>query len=203
MRACWATLKGSGTDVRIPINLASEPFRKDRPMLVASGLCAVVLTGLLGVLVYLIVADRGRLGDTRGQVARLNQELAGMAAEQSKLDLTLRQPANASVLERSLLLNTLVERKSVSWTRIFADLEGVMPANVRLIQVRLPQINSRNEVLLDMVVGAQGPEPVITFLKQLQASPLFGPATVHNSVPPSDNEPLYRYRVSVNYAQKL
>lgn len=172
-------------------------------MLVASALCAAVLTGLLGVLVYLIIADRSRLGDTRAQVVRLNQELAAMSAEQSKLDLTLRQPANASVLERSLLLNTLVERKSVSWTRIFADLEGVMPANVRLIQVRLPQINSRNEVLLDMVVGAQGPEPVITFLKQLQASPLFGPATVHNSVPPSDNEPLYRYRVSVNYAQKL
>ena len=61
------------------------------------------------------------------------------------------------VLERSLLLNTLIERKSISWTKIFADLEGVMPDNVRLIQVRLPQINSRNEVLLDMVVGAQGP----------------------------------------------
>ena len=44
--------------MHIPINLASEPFRKDRPLLVASGLCAVVLTGLLGVLVYLIVADR-------------------------------------------------------------------------------------------------------------------------------------------------
>ena len=74
---------------------------------------------------------------------------------------------------------------------------------MRLIQVRLPQINSRNQVLLDMVVGSQSPEPVITFLKQLQTSPRFGPATVHNSVPPTDNEPLYRYRVSVNYAQKL
>jgi Tfp pilus assembly protein PilN len=189
--------------VRIPINLASEPFRRDRPMLVASGVCAVLLAGLLGVLVYLIAADRGRLGDTRAQVNQLNQELTAMTAEQASLDATLRRPANASVLERSLLLNTLVERKSVSWTRIFADLEEVMPASVRLIQVRLPQINSRNEVLLDMVVGAQSPEPVIGFLKQLQSSPRFGPATVHNSVPPSENEPLYRYRVSVNYAQKF
>ena len=189
--------------MRLPINLASDPFRRDRPILMAAGVCAAALTVLLGVLVYLILADRGRMGDTRAQVTRLNQELATMSAEQAKLDLTLRQPVNASVLERSLLLNTLVERKSVSWTRIFADLEVVMPPDVRLIQVRLPQINSRNEVLLDMVVGAQSPEPVIAFLKQLQTSPLFGPATVHNSVPPSENEPLYRYRVSVNYAQKL
>jgi len=189
--------------VRIPINLASDPFRRDRPLLVATGLGAIILAVVLCGLLYLIAADRSRLGDTRARVSRLNQELATISAEQARLDATLHQPANASVLERSLLLNTLVERKSVSWTKIFADLEAVLPANVRLIQVRLPQINSRNQVLLDMVVGSQNPEPVITFLKQLQASPRFGPATVHNSAPPTDNEPLYRYRVSVNYAQKL
>jgi len=158
---------------------------------------------VLAVLLSLIVVGRTRMGDTRARVIRLNQELTAISTEQARLDATLRQPVNASILERSLLLNTLVERKSVSWTKIFADLEAVLPPNVRLIQVRLPQIDSANQVLLDMVVGSQSPEPVITFLKQLQASPRFGPATVHNSVPPTDNEPLYRYRVSVNYGQKL
>ena len=75
----------------------------------------------------------------------------------------MRQPVNAGVLERSLLLNTLVERKSVSWTQIFADLEAVMPPNVRIIQVRLPQIDSANQVLLDMVVGSQSPNPSSLF----------------------------------------
>jgi type IV pilus assembly protein PilN len=189
--------------VRIPINLASDPFRRDRPVLIATGIAVGLLAVVLGGLLYLIALDRARSGDTRARVDRLNQELSAISTEQARLDATLRQPANASILERSLLLNTLVERKSVSWTRIFADLEAVMPPNVRLIQVRLPQIDSRNQVLLDMVVGSQSPEPVITFLKQLQGSPRFGPATVHNSAPPTDNEPLYRYRVSVNYAQKL
>ena len=189
--------------MKLPVNLSSEPFRHDRPILVASAACAVLLAGLLGGLVYLISADRARMSESRAAVERLNREASTQAAEQARLEATLRQPANASVLERSLLLNTLIERKSVSWTKIFADLGEVMPPNVRLIQVRLPQINSRNEVLLDMVVGAQEPTPVINFLKKLQTSPRFGPATVHNSVPPSDNEPLYRYRVSVNYAQSL
>ena len=189
--------------VRIPINLATEPFRRDRPMIVASAVCSVVLAGLLGTLLYVIVAQRGRAAETRAAVEKLSAEVRGTAAQQARLDGVLHQPDNASVLERSLLLNTLVDRKSVSWTRIFADLEQVLPANVRVIQVRLPQINARNEVLLDMVVGAQGPGPVIEFLRNLQTSPLFGPATVHNSASPTDNEPLYRYRVSVNYAQKL
>jgi type IV pilus assembly protein PilN len=189
--------------MRVPINLASEPFRRDRAMVVASSVCAVLLTILLGGLTYLVIAERHRAASTRVAVARLSNEVRSMAAQQAKLDATLRQPANASILERSLLLNALVDRKSVSWTRIFADLEQVLPLNVRVIQVRLPQIDARNQVLLDMVIGAQGPGPVIEFLRNLQASPRFGPATVHNSASPTDNEPLYRYRVSVNYAQKL
>ncbi len=189
--------------MRIPINLASDPFRRDRPLLFATAFGAMALGAVLVILLSLIAAGRTRMGDTRARVIRLNQELTAISTEQARLDATLRQPSNASILERSLLLNTLVERKSVSWTKIFADLEAVLPPNVRLIQVRLPQIDSANQVLLDMVVGSQSPEPVITFLKQLQASPRFGPATVHNSVPPTDNEPLYRYRVSVNYGQKL
>ena len=107
------------------------------------------------------------------------------------------------MLERSLLLNTLLERKSISWTKIFADLESVLPPNVKLISVRLPQINSQNEVLLDMVVGVKEPESAIGFFKKLEESPLFGPAYRHTSAPPSQSEPLWKYRVSVNYAQKL
>jgi Tfp pilus assembly protein PilN len=189
--------------MRIPVNLASDPFRRDRPMLMAYGTGAVLLTGLLCVLAFLVLNERSRAKETRVTVDRLNTELRSINAEQARLDSTLRQPANAEVLQRSLLLNTLVERKSISWTRIFADLEGVMPYNVRLIQVRLPQINSHNEVTLDMIVGAQDPVPVIEFLKRLETSPLFGPATLHASQPPTQNEPLYRYRVSVDYAQKL
>jgi len=189
--------------MRIPINLASEPFRRDRPMLAAGAATAIALIALLAVLIFLIVSDRSRMGDTRAEVTRFNNELRTLTAEQGRLETTLRQPANAIVTERNYLLNTMVERKSVSWGRVFHDLESVLPGSVRVIQVRLPNIDSRNQVQLDMVVGAANPAPVIDFLKRLEESPLFGPATVHNSAPPTDNEPLYRYRVSVSYAQQL
>ncbi|HEY7338124.1 MAG TPA: hypothetical protein VH639_24770 [Bryobacteraceae bacterium] len=189
--------------MRVPINLASEPFRRDRPMLVASGACAVVLLLLLGVQTFLILGARDSAHDARASVEKLNRRLQSIEGEQGRAEQALRQPENAVVLERSVLLNTLVERKSISWTKIFADLESVTPDNVRLIQIRLPQITSRQEVLLDMTVGSKESLPVIEFLKRLQASPLFGPVTMHSSVPPTQNQPLYQYRVSVNYGQKL
>ncbi len=189
--------------MRVPINLSTEPFRRDRATVVASAICSVLLAGLLGVMVYLILGERARAAENRDSVGRLQTQISVAAVEQAKADATLRMPVNAEVLQQSVLLNALVERKSISWARLFADIEGVLPGNVRLIQVRLPQVNSRNEVTLDMEVGAQQPSQAAEFTKRLQDSPLFGPATLLRSDPPSQNEPLYRYRLTVSYGQKF
>lgn len=188
--------------MRIPVNLASEPFHRDRPMIVGATVVGLALVGLLGVLTFLSMAERGRSNEARSEIERINRQLQMIAREQTRLETLARQPANAEVLDRSLFLNALLIRKGVSWTRIFSDLEQVTPHNVRLVSVR-PQITGQNDLILDMVVASQNVEPVTSFLMQLETSALFGTTTVHNWLPPSQTEPLYRYRVSVNYAQKL
>ncbi len=189
--------------MHIPINLSSEPFRRDRPILVASGAGVIVLAGVLCALILMIVNGHGRVKETQAAVERTQTELRSIVAQQSQVDQVLKQPANAEVLELNLLLNTLIERKSISWTRIFADLEAVKPYNVKFITVRLPQINSRNAVTLDMTVGALDPSPYINLLKALEASPLFGPEVPHACQAPSQNQTLYQCQVSVEYGQKL
>ncbi len=186
----------------IPINLASQPFRRDRPIIVASVAVSLLLVGLLGALISLIMMDRSQLAATRAEIARLDGRIRATAREQASLDAVLRRPDNAEVLERSVFLNTLLYRKGISWTRIFADMEKSLPHNVRLISIR-PWVNGQNEISLDMIVGAESPEPMIEMIKTLQASPLFSSVALHSQQPPSQSEPLYRFRVSVNYAQKL
>jgi type IV pilus assembly protein PilN len=188
--------------MKIAINLATQPFRRDRPILVASGVLAVAMLGLLGVLIYLSVTERGALAEARHNVDVLERRLKGVSAEQQKLDAVLRRPENAEVLERSLFLNALLYRKGISWTRLLSDLEKVVPHNCRIMSVR-PTLNTQNQVVLDMQVGTEAPEPLIALLKALEESPLFGPAYLHSSSPPSQSDPLWKYRVSVNYAQKL
>ena len=188
--------------MKIGINLATQPFSRDRPVLVASGILAGLLVVLLAGLIYLGVNEKGELADARHNVDLLERKLKTVGTEQAQLDAVLRKPENAEVLERSQFLNALLYRKGISWTRIFADLEKVVPHNVRIMQIR-PTLNSKNEVVLDMQVGTESPEPLIALLKALEGSPLFGPAYLHTSSPPSQSEPLWKYRVSVNYAQKL
>ncbi|MGA3025833.1 MAG: hypothetical protein ABSF98_13780 [Bryobacteraceae bacterium] len=189
--------------IRIPINLASEPFRKTRAALVGYVSAAAALTVLLAVQIVYIARQRNQASDLRAAKDSLSAQLAAVDNRQAKINATLRQPENAAVLEESVFLNALIERKAISWTKLFSDLAQVMPYNVRLISVRLPQIDSRNRVQLDMVVGATDPGPIVALLKKLEGSAAFGSTEVLSSMPPGQNEQLYRYRVTVSYAQKL
>jgi len=188
--------------VRYPINLASEPFRRDRAMIVASSVLAGMLVLTLGLLIALIVNERHQKRDVLEATAQAEAQLAKIATEQASIEAAMRKPENADVLERSAFLNTLIARKGVSWTKLFADLESVMPHNVRLVAIR-PQTDPQNNIQLDMTVGSQTMEPVVDLLKRMEASGIFSVPSVANCLPPSQSEPLSRCRVSVNYAQKL
>lgn len=188
--------------MKITINLASEPFRPHRPVVATAMVGGGLLALLLAALIYAGVNERRRLAATREAVSRLEAEVQALVAEQNSLEAVLRRPENAEVLEHSLFFNSLLYRKGISWTRLFDDLEQVMPHNVRLISIR-PQVSPKNEVLLDMVVGADSSEPVVALLSRLESSPRFGETYVHNRIPPSQSEPLLRYRISVKYEQSL
>ena len=188
--------------MRIPINLASQPFRRDRAVMVASGAVGVLLIALLIFLISLNMLQSSQVADTRKEIARLESQIRTVSAEQARQDAILRKPENAEVMELSLFLNALLYRKGISWTRIFADLEKVVPYNVRIMTIR-PYVVGQNQVSLDMTIGAESPGPVIDLLKNLEASPLFGAVYSHSMLPPTQTDKLYRCRLSVNYAQKL
>jgi Tfp pilus assembly protein PilN len=85
---------------------------------------------------------------------------------------------------------------------IFEDIEKVLPPDVRIVSIR-PQMNARNQVSLDLVVAASSSRPVIDFISKLESSDAFGQVAGSGFAPPTENDPFYRYRLSVNYAQKL
>jgi Tfp pilus assembly protein PilN len=188
--------------MRFPINLAREPFRRDRPILVASALTALLLVGSLIFLISLAITDKQAAQQAQTELTTLNRQLLQIRTEQARLDREMRLPGNEVVLDRSILVNTLIRRKAISWTKIFADLNTVLPHNVRIIAIR-PQVNSKDQLSLDMTVAAESPEPVIGFIAKLEGSDVFGAVTPSGITPPTQNDPIYRYRLSVTYAQKL
>lgn len=186
----------------VPINLASRPFRQDRPMLVASAATAVLMVAVLALQIYLIRLERGTGAEIVQAIAEAEARLEQLTAREAQLQAELTRPENETVLVRSVFLNSLLLRKGISWTLIFGDLERVMPHNVKLVQIR-PQVTENNEIQLEMVVASQDSEPVIKMLRNMEDSEIFSSTAVTAALPPTDNEPLYRYRVNVVYGRKL
>lgn len=188
--------------MKIPINLASQPFQRNRAMLMASGAVSLALVATLGLLIYLAMLDRSQLADLRRDVARLNRRIAAVQTQQTQADGVLHEPQNAIVLERSLFINNLLVYKSLSWSRLFSDLEKTVPYNVKVLSLH-PSVNAESRVTLDMTVGSESPEGLIQFLVALERSPAFGEVTQHNQLTPNQSQPLYQEHVTVSYAQKL
>ncbi len=186
----------------VTINLASEPFRHDRPYLVAAMAGTAALAGLLIYQVALGWIERDQRRDLAASVERAERTLNSLRQDEARWTAIFRRAENADAADYAVFLNGLIRRKAISWSRIFSDLERVIPHNVRIIAVR-PQLNLDNQILLDMTVASSAPEPVVDMLMRLEGSPLFGATAMTGWVPPSQSDPLFRYRVNVNYAPQL
>ena len=190
------------------INLASQPFRRERAQnAILAGVCAALLCSFL-VLISLVVGERKQAAGLRRTIESERAEWQRFQREEGQFSAVLAKPENSNVFARSVFLNELIARRAVSWTVVFRDLENTLPPNMRLIGVRLPQVagedvNGTDRVRLDMVVGTDRPDALIELLKKLEGSNLFGSAQVRGQQPPTQNDPLYKYSVTVMYAQKL
>jgi Tfp pilus assembly protein PilN len=190
------------------INLASRPFQAERAQTaLLGGVCVVLLVSLV-VLGGLILHARSEAFGLRRQLDAETAALKKLQRDQTRFSAVLSKPQNADVFATSVFLNEVIARRGLSWTRVFKDLETVIPPNMRLLGVRLPQTaadegTGTNRVQLDMNVGTMQPDALIGLLKHLEQSKLFGPASMVNQTPPTQNDPLYKYRVTVSYAQKL
>ena len=172
------------------INLASDPFRRERARNAVLAATAAALLCTLLILTVLILHSRAKAADLRRQIAAERAQLQSLQARQSGYSAVLAKPGNADVFARNVFLNELIARRAVSWTLVFRDLEKTLPANMRLIGIRLPQVagedvNGTNRVQLDMIVGTDRPDSVIDLLKRLESSDLFGAAQVINQQPPT------------------
>jgi type IV pilus assembly protein PilN len=156
------------------LNLAQRPFRNERlPTLLLLLGCLV-----LGVLTlrHAIVARNllpGRAMDVEREAVELEAELSRLRAEAQRLGGDAQPPA---ALKEWAAVKELVDRRAFSWSRLFADLEKVLPAGVHLVGIA-PQAGKGGLVL---ALNARGREveDALALLEALQKDPHFHGASL-------------------------
>jgi type IV pilus assembly protein PilN len=155
--------------MRIDINLASQPYEDSRRFWTFWGTGLALLALATALLVFLAVSGFVRAGRDREQIAKLKAESAAYDQEKAQAEAVLNQPKNRDLRERSRFLNQLFERKAFSWTRVFENLEQVMPAHLHVISIH-PGISSGNTIDIKLVVGGDSPEQAQDLVRKMENS---------------------------------
>ncbi len=87
-------------------------------------------------------------------------------------------PQNKSVVEDSKFLNGLIARKSFSWTRVFMQLEQIMPPKLHVVSISPTLQRSTNTMEVHMQVAGSSREAAVELVKRLEKSPSFRNARI-------------------------
>jgi type IV pilus assembly protein PilN len=155
--------------MRLDINLATRPYEDAREFWTRWGL-GVGLLGLL-TLVLLGLAVRGwtNAGRDRHSIAQLQDQIAERDHERATAQAFLDMSVNRSTRDQSQFLNGLIQRKAFSWTRVFEDLERVMPVNLHVVSLR-PELNEQNQMQLDMKVAGDTRAAAVELVHRMEGS---------------------------------
>jgi len=163
--------------MRIPINLASQPLENLRPVRTVVLIASLAAVVLAAVIVRRELRSRNEFRALIQQQDRLELDLRNLERTQKELEDWLGARQALEIRERSGFLNSLILRKSLSWTQLFMDLEKTLPARARITVIH-PSLTPSEDVELELTVSAASMEPLVQFLKNLESSPQFGPPVV-------------------------
>lgn len=158
--------------MRVSINLATQPYENVRRFYVWAviGLTALLLV-TAGLLYMAAVSWRNAT-----QVSRLiNQEkdVLEKLQEQTRRDeAILNRPENRDVREQGQFINDLIRRKAISWTKIFSDLEKMIPPRLQVVQIS-PEITKEGGIQLRMQVAADSRDRAFELVRRMEDSTTF------------------------------
>jgi type IV pilus assembly protein PilN len=158
--------------MRIDINLATQPYEDSRRFWTYWGSGLGVLGLITLVLGYLAVAGFIQANRERAKIAGLQREIAAYDQEKAAAQAMLSLPENRIVRDQSRFLNDLFQRKAFSWTKVFEDLEQVMPAHLHVVSIQ-PDMSKDNNLEIKLVVAGESREQALDLVRKMEGSQRF------------------------------
>jgi Tfp pilus assembly protein PilN len=158
--------------MRLDINLATRSYEDAREFWSRWGVGVGVLGLLTLFLLGLAISDWIKAGRDRHDIAQLQEQIAERDNERAKAQAFLDMTVNRSTRDQSQFLNGLIQRKSFSWTRVFEDLEQVMPRDLHVVSLR-PELNDQNQVELSMKVAGDSRSAAVELVHRMEGSKHF------------------------------
>ena len=158
--------------MRLDINLASQPYEVARQyrqrMTLLIAVLGLAALGLVGYIIYQRTNTRG----INRQIAQVQQQIDMLNHEEAHARAILNKPANRGIADQSEFLNDLFARKAMSWTRIFSEMERIVPANLHVVSMK-PDYTKTNDLVVHMVVATDSRDKAVELVRRMEKSSHF------------------------------
>src|SRR5712671_486747 len=158
--------------MRLNINLASQKFEDVRRFYVrwsiAIGFAALLLVLLIG-LTWINFAGSSKSSQ---RIKELQAEIADLQKQRAAAEAISNLPENHEITTEKNYWNQQINRRQLSWTQLFNDLQRIMPARAFLSSVH-PEITLDNRLKLTLVVMGDTHENGLELQKKMEKSERF------------------------------
>jgi hypothetical protein len=158
--------------MRVDINLATQPYEDARQFWLrwGGGLAAIGVVTL--VLMYLAIGGWITARKDRDLIRQRQEQIAARETEKAQAEALLNLSQNRSTRDRSQFLNDAFQKKAFSWTRVFEDLEQVMPPRLHVVRIQ-PGDAVENGLEIKLMVAGDSRERAEELVRKMEGSQRF------------------------------
>jgi Tfp pilus assembly protein PilN len=154
------------------LNLSTRPFKAYRGVNLGLFILLVVLITVTAVQIYTYRQNSALAASIRGNQLRTKEEAERLTKALQDLNVKRYSGNAAAKMSQVEILNQILLRKSFSWTKVFANLEEVIPENVYLLSLR-PFIDDKGNMGLNITFRGRSFADGHEFVKTLETSNIF------------------------------
>jgi type IV pilus assembly protein PilN len=158
--------------MRVDINLATQPYQDARQFWSRWGGGLAALGVLTIVLLSTLAHQWMQAREANLLIRRGEQQIAALDNQRVADEALLNRPENRSTRDRSDFLNDLFGRKAFSWTKVFEDLEEVMPPRLHVVSIK-PEMTEDNQLQISLTVAGESRDRALDLLRQMENSQHF------------------------------
>jgi len=171
--------------MEVRLNLATKPVETHRRFLAGAGLSAVVAGVVFLVLGWHVYSVRKAATEVRIRTQKMREDYAKADAQGKELERYFEQKDIASLKDRAVFINGIIVVRSFNWTKMFMDLERILPGGVRVLSIQPKQVSGHVEVSLTF--GAVSDEAKLEFMHALEKSSQFSDVQEQGEHEPGGN----------------
>ena len=153
-------------------NLSTRPFYNERAVRAALGVLGALAIGLTVFNAYEIVRLQGQSQEARQQIAQNDAQAREMRDKAAEIRRSIDKDKLAAVQAAAHEANSLIDRRTFSWTELLNFFQATLPPDVRIAGVT-PQLDSDGRRLVQISVFSRRDEDLEAFMDALEKTGAF------------------------------